>query len=80
MIAIPPADTGRTQHLLEHRVVMEKMLGRSLFDDEQVHHRNGVRHDNQRRNLELKVKAHGSGIAILDAVTWAKEILRRYDS
>lgn len=64
--------------MFEHRVVMEEKLGRPLFPDETVHHRNGVRHDNRERNLVLRIQAHGPGLTIPEALAWADEIARRY--
>lgn len=55
---ITAGKSGRTKHVLEHRVVMEEALGRYLDPRERVHHRNGVRDDNRIENLELWTLDH----------------------
>lgn len=55
---------------LQHRVVMEEVLGRPLEPFENVHHINGRRDDNRPENLELWVKAQPAGQRVADLVEW----------
>lgn len=63
----------------EHIVIMSAHLGRPLYKDETVHHKNGVRDDNDFDNLELWSSSHPPGQRVEDKVQWAHTILERYE-
>lgn len=64
--------------IAEHRLIMERHLGRKLSKTETVHHKNGKRADNRLDNLELWDSNHPAGQRVSDLVDWAVSVLRRH--
>lgn len=70
---------GPSKEIRQHRMVMEKSLGRELLPHENVHHINGVRDDNRLENLELWSISQPAGQRVSDKVQWCKEFLAQYE-
>lgn len=56
----------RRNWMLQHRYVMQQILGRTLGKYESVHHINGKRNDNRPENLELWKRSQPAGIRSSD--------------
>lgn len=61
------------RRISEHRWVVEESLGRELHPFENVHHKNGVRHDNRLENLEIWVIPQPKGQRAEDLLAWCRE-------
>lgn len=80
MRGVDHPNVNASGYIFEHRYVMSQYLGRALLDHENVHHKNGVRHDNHIDNLELWSESQPSGQRVEDLLIWARELINLYGS
>ncbi len=70
----PLADVTRSGYVLEHRLVMARLLGRRLLKSETVHHIDNNRQYNEPGNLQLRQGKHGKGAVFRCASCGSRDI------
>lgn len=71
-------NAGKNGYVAEHRMIMSNYLGRPLKREENIHHVDGDRANNDIDNLELWSKAQPAGQRVTDKLEWAINFLKEY--
>jgi len=66
-------NVGNGRRVLEHVYVLEQQLGRRLAPGENVHHKNGIKDDNDLGNLELWLVVQPTGQRVTDLMEYIAE-------
>jgi hypothetical protein len=81
MVRFPSHPNAHKQgYVAEHVLVMANHLGRPIKKHETVHHKNGIRTDNDLGNLELWTSRHPAGQRVSDMIEFCREYLAEYES
>lgn len=84
-VRLPGHPHARNGRVMEHVVVAEDMLGRSLRPDEHVHHRNGNKRDNTPSNLQVLTASEHAKLHVAERTAnppserWRKNFLKQPD-
>jgi len=65
-------------YVAEHVKITAGVLGRKLNRGEFIHHKNGIKTDNNPMNLELWTKNHPSGVRVSDLTNFCIKHLETY--
>lgn len=70
---ISVTENGKRKQVFEHRLVMEKHLGRKLLPNEVIHHKDGDGLNNALENLELMEQSEHQNEHLMDGTSWDVE-------
>lgn len=67
---ISVTENGKRKQVFEHRLVMEKHLGRKLLPSEVIHHKDGNGLNNALENLEVMEQSEHQNEHLMDGTAW----------
>lgn len=70
---ISVTENGKRKQVFEHRLVMEKHIGRKLLPNEVIHHKDGNGLNNALENLELMEQPEHQNEHLMDGTSWDVE-------